>query len=77
MHTIESTRPPSRVSAWLLPLSAGLVRTVSAIVERFYAWQERARERADLMTLDDRALKDIGLTRCDVERVAVKSFWRV
>lgn len=77
MHTIESTRPPSRVSAWVLPLSAGVVRTVSAIVERFYAWQDRARERADLMTLDDRALKDIGLTRCDVAEIAHKPFWRV
>jgi uncharacterized protein YjiS (DUF1127 family) len=65
------------VSAWFLLASAGIVRTVAVVVERFYAWQDRARERANLMTLDDRALKDIGLTRCDVAEIAQKPFWRV
>jgi len=36
------------------------------------AWQLRARMRAELMALDDRTLKDIGLTRADVLMMLMK-----
>jgi uncharacterized protein YjiS (DUF1127 family) len=39
-------------------------------------WQGRARQRAHLAALDDRLLRDIGLTRADVERELLKPFWR-
>jgi len=39
-------------------------------------WRRRSRERAELAALDDRSLKDIGLTRADVEFLANKPFWR-
>jgi uncharacterized protein YjiS (DUF1127 family) len=39
-------------------------------------WRKRARERAELTALDDRSLKDIGLTRADAEFLANKPFWR-
>jgi uncharacterized protein YjiS (DUF1127 family) len=39
-------------------------------------WRRRARERAELAALDDRTLKDIGLTRADAEFLANKPFWR-
>ena len=35
-----------------------------------------ARERAELAALDDRMLKDIGLTRADAEFLSNKPFWR-
>jgi uncharacterized protein YjiS (DUF1127 family) len=38
-------------------------------------WQERARQRRRLAELDDRMLKDIGLTRADVSREVEKPFW--
>ncbi len=41
------------------------------------AWHERARGRRRLMELDDRLLKDIGLTRADVARETSKPFWDV
>ena len=77
MLTIESTRPPSRVSAWSWMALAGIVRTVTWTVERLISWQERARERSHLLSLDDRALKDIGLSRCDVAEIADHPFWRI
>lgn len=40
------------------------------------AWQVRANERAALASLDDAALKDIGLSRADVAAEADKPFWR-
>ena len=33
------------------------------------------RERRALQSFDDRALKDIGLTRADIEEELAKSFW--
>jgi uncharacterized protein YjiS (DUF1127 family) len=39
-------------------------------------WQERRRQRDQLQRLDDRLLKDIALTRADIEREIRKRFWR-
>ncbi len=36
---------------------------------------ERRRQRCLLLALDDRALKDFGVSRCDAEREAAKG-WR-
>ena len=38
-------------------------------------WLELSRQRRALQALDDRTLKDIGLTRADVERELSKRFW--
>ena len=39
-------------------------------------WQERAQERRHLMALDDRLLKDIGVSRLDAWQEFNKPFWR-
>ena len=39
-------------------------------------WRRRTRERGELAALDDRMLKDIGLTRTDAEFLSNKPFWR-
>jgi len=39
-------------------------------------WLQRRRERRMLGTLGDRMLKDIGLTRADIEVEVRKTFWR-
>ena len=39
-------------------------------------WRRRVRERGELAALDDRMLKDIGLTRADAEFLSNKPFWR-
>ena len=40
------------------------------------AIEERRRQRRALMSLDDRLLKDIGLSRADVDQECGKPFWR-
>ena len=45
-------------------------------VATFHRWHRRTRERAELAALDDRMLKDIGLTRADAEFLSDKPFWR-
>jgi uncharacterized protein YjiS (DUF1127 family) len=39
-------------------------------------WQQRARERRHLMSLDGRMLRDIGVSRADAWREGTKPFWR-
>ncbi|SOD96654.1 DUF1127 domain-containing protein [Caenispirillum bisanense] len=48
----------------------------SALLVRLAEWTHRARARAELRRLSDRALSDIGLSRSHVEREAAKPFWR-
>jgi len=40
-------------------------------------WQERANERRHLQQLDERMLRDLGLSRADVTSEASKPFWLV
>jgi uncharacterized protein YjiS (DUF1127 family) len=46
------------------------------IVATLREWRRRARDRAELGKLDDRMLKDIGLTRAAAEFLSNKPFWR-
>jgi uncharacterized protein YjiS (DUF1127 family) len=39
-------------------------------------WSRRSRERAQLAGLDDRMLRDIGLSHADRELLANRPFWR-
>lgn len=46
------------------------------LIETLTTFQARAEQRRDLGRLDDRALKDIGITRADVELECNKPFWQ-
>lgn len=46
------------------------------VVATLREWRRRSRERAQLAALDDRMLRDIGLTRGDAEFLANKPFWK-
>ncbi len=48
-----------------------------AILETLVTWQERDRQRRHLASLDDRMLRDIGISRADAEHEAAIPFWRV
>ena len=45
------------------------------IIDYFYIRLSVARQRRDLLALDDRALTDLGISRSDVIREADRSFW--
>ncbi len=45
------------------------------VVEYLRAWQEHARDRRMLEKLDDHLLKDIGMTRSDLDHELSKPFW--
>lgn len=40
------------------------------------AWRARAKQRAELAGFDDHRLDDIGVSRAEAGREAVKPFWR-
>ena len=55
---------------------AGLTGAFAQVVDTVLGWQERARQRHHLSQLNDSMLKDIGVTRADVEGEVAKPFWR-
>ena len=55
--------------------SAGRWST-ARFVDMLLQFHERVRQRQALMALDDRLLKDIGVSRADAEHEANKPFWR-
>ncbi len=58
-------------------LATRLVRLPLAILQTLLVWQERARQRRQLASLDDRLLSDMGVSRAEAEHEAAIPFWRV
>jgi uncharacterized protein YjiS (DUF1127 family) len=56
---------------------SGLALWVRNTVDLLLVWHERARQRRHLRSLNDRMLRDIGLTRADVLAESSKPFWRL
>jgi len=54
-----------------------LLAVPAAVAQTLMVWQDRAQQRRHLASLDDRLLRDMGLSRADVEREARQPFWRV
>lgn len=53
----------------------GLHRLAARALGHVLRWHELARERRALLALDERMLKDIGITRLEAEREASRPFW--
>ncbi len=51
-------------------------RYLAALWETLFTWRKRASQRRQLASLEDRLLKDMGISRADAEREASKPFWR-
>ena len=65
-------RPTVAVTSLVVRSVAILERAIMAL----FAGLERARQRRELLSLGDSALKDFGANRCDVAREGNKPFWR-
>ncbi len=62
-HTIAST--PAFFPIW-----------IKRLVDLAASWSARRKQHQDLAMLNDEALRDIGLTRRDVEHEIAKPFWQ-
>jgi uncharacterized protein YjiS (DUF1127 family) len=77
MHTIvRGGRLSGRTSAPRGRAPASFGSRVASLLRHVLAWSERVRQRRALLTLDDRMLKDIGVSRADVLRECDKPFWQ-
>jgi len=71
-----SRRPAaSPPSAWTRFVHAVDSR-LEPVVDKLFLWQRRHKDRMHLLSLDDRLLRDIGISYADVENEASKPFWR-
>jgi uncharacterized protein YjiS (DUF1127 family) len=78
MPTFELLLPPRSYAPW--PRGRAPQRTaihpVAAAWTMIALWIERTRQRDALAGLDDRQLRDIGITRAEAARECEKPFWR-
>jgi uncharacterized protein YjiS (DUF1127 family) len=49
---------------------------VTRLLDQFGSWLDRARQRRHLSQLDDRLLRDIGVSRAEVEHEISRRFWQ-
>lgn len=57
-------------------IAAALHGAVRKALATLRTWHWRARTRRQLLTLGDRMLADIGVSRVDASREAAKPFWQ-
>lgn len=67
-HTIVTAKPalPAFFPSW-----------IKRAARLLHEWSARSRQRRTLASLNDTALRDIGLTRDDVRREIAKPFWQL
>jgi uncharacterized protein YjiS (DUF1127 family) len=70
LRTATRSNPAADIN--LKGLSALIVKATDTVLD----WQERARQRHRLGEMDDHLLRDIGLSRADLEHESAKPFWR-
>ncbi len=64
-----SPRLPRRAAR---PRAGRIARAIATLRE----WHRRSRGRDELAVLDDRMLRDIGITRADADFLSSKPFWK-
>ena len=74
--TIIPSSPSPEARDIVAVAGAGATVLLGAVFAALYTWQERATTRRRLLSLDDRMLSDVGLTRADAEREGLKPFWQ-
>ncbi len=72
MDTISERAEPFRAGFFRGQVVGPVVRGIEILL----LWQRRANERHALLHLDDKVLRDLGLSRSDVLRESGKPFWR-
>jgi uncharacterized protein YjiS (DUF1127 family) len=71
--TLPSMALPARTAVRKCERPASHLRRALAV---FHIWRQRLRDRRALMLMDERSLRDLGLTRYDALYEARKPFWR-
>ncbi len=69
----RASQAPSRPWTRFVQLVDG---SLELVADGLLTWQRRHKDRMHLMALDDRMLRDIGISQADVEREVSKPFWK-
>ncbi len=72
MHTISRHASPLATGFFRGQVAAPVARGIEVVL----SWQRRDNERHALAQLDDKILRDLGLSRSEVARELRKPFWR-
>jgi uncharacterized protein YjiS (DUF1127 family) len=79
MHTISRRRPFGAYAGPRRPTAASVgeiwLEAATRAVRTLLTWHERDRQRRALAQLDARMLKDVGLSRAEVDLELRKPFW--
>ncbi len=79
MHTMSQRGPFGAYAGPRRPTAASfgeiLLEAAARAVRTLLTWQERDRQRRALAQLDARMLKDVGLSRAEVDLELRKPFW--
>ncbi len=70
--TVSCSGPSSFAAFCATHLAAVAVRAADLLA----TWRQRAADRQQLQGLDNHMLRDVGLSRADVEFEISKPFWR-
>jgi uncharacterized protein YjiS (DUF1127 family) len=74
--TVSTSTPTGVMPEAAHSVLAVIAMSVAGAADLFARWRRRAADREHLLTLDDGMLRDIGLSRSDIETEAGKPFWR-
>ena len=75
LRTTARSTPAAHISPKNISLK-GLNTLIVNAMDTVLDWQDRARQRRRLGEMDDHLLRDIGLSRADLEYESSKPFWR-
>jgi len=76
MGTIHMRSIDRAVSRSRLAIGARFKRALERTGAALLDWHCRQQQRRTLMQLDERMLRDMGISRADAEHEAAKPFWR-
>lgn len=76
MGIIYRIAPPGRLVGDLVQSCGTIGAAAIALASLVGRWQDRSRQRHTLSQLDARLLRDIGLTRADVDAECRKRPWQ-
>lgn len=74
MATLTMKQPPACLKA---PARLSLSTHIFGLLARLADFQSRAASRYALQELDDRQLRDVGLTRTELDRALGPTFWMI
>jgi uncharacterized protein YjiS (DUF1127 family) len=76
LHRRHRIHAPAGIQTELSPPLLVTDSLFLRLADRLLSWIERSRQRRQLGALSDNMLKDIGLSRADVDYESRKGFWR-